>query len=151
MFKGIKRFILKLKKLYIWNKLLLDDFDWDHSYLLKIIQLKLEMMEPVIRDGYALNSDKTADEIKKALEYLNLLIEDDFTRHQNELDNKFGKNEFIKLPNGNFTIERSGVTEQNKEEFRKEFNDALDADFIEKEVIKRKFLLLLKNYENWWD
>jgi hypothetical protein len=136
--------------MYKWNKLLWNDYDWDYVYLLEIMKFKLDLMEPVIRAGYAENSEKTADEIKKTSELLNLLIKDDFNENYNKLTEKYGEHEFVEI--GERTgFQRVYVTDANKDEFWLDFNEASRLDKIEKKKVQNEFFKMFKKYENWWD
>jgi len=149
---SIKRFYKKLKNALDWFWFIFkDDYNWDYSYLLKIIKFKLEKMEPEIRAGYALNADKTADEIKKTVELLELLIEDDFMKHWSALDDKYGHYTFANLPNGNTSLERPYVNKYNQNQYELDKEQAFEADAKEKKQVQDKFFRLLRKYENWWD
>jgi hypothetical protein len=149
--KICKRFFKKLVKLWKWNKFLWNDFDFDHSYLLKVIKFKLDLMEPVIRDGYAINSEKTADEIKKTSELLELLINDNFSVHLDLLSEKYGAYDFKKFSNGFSSLNRTNVTDENKEEYWQDVKEAMRLDGINKKKVQTEFFKMLRKYENWWD
>jgi hypothetical protein len=151
LMKSIIRFYNRIKKLWGWNKLLWKDYDWDYSYLLRIMRYKLELMEPSIRNGYAISADKTADEIKKTIELLDLLIEDDFLENTKKLDDIYGNYSFIKLDNGNTSLERSGVTPENEEEYKAQWKEANRLDDLAKKKVQNDFFRQLKKYEKWWD
>jgi hypothetical protein len=147
---SIKRFFKRLIKLYKWNKLLWNDYDWDYVYLLEIMKFKLDLMEPVIRFGYSENSEKTADEIKKTSELLHLLIKDDFNKNYNKLTEKYGEYDFTLI--GEMTgFQRVNVTDENKEEFKLDFKEATRLDNLEKKRVQNEFFKMFKKYENWWD
>jgi hypothetical protein len=148
--KSIKRFFKRLIKLYKWNKILWNEYDWDYVYLLGIMKFKLDLMEPVIRAGYAENAEKTADEIKKTSELLQLLIDDNFNKNYNKLTEKYGEHDFTLI--GQMRgFQRVNVTDENKEEFQLDFKEANRLDNLEKKRVQNEFFKMFKKYENWWD
>jgi hypothetical protein len=147
---SIKRFFKKLIKLYKWNKLLWNEHDWDYVYLLQIMKFKLDLMEPVIRAGYAENSEKTADEIKKTSELLQLLIDDNFNKNYNKLTEKYGDYDFTDIGEMR-SFKRAFVTDENKDEFLTDFYEAKRLDNLEKKQVQNEFFKMFKKYENWWD
>ena len=145
------KFFNKLMKMYKWIKFLWNDFDFDYVYLLKIIKFKLEMMEPVIRNGYAESADATADEIKKTIELLELLIKDDFSENWSKLEKVYGVYSFENLKNGFTTINRTLVTAENREQCEMDTLEAQRLDEINKNKVKKALFRQLLKYENWWD
>jgi len=58
----------------VWN-----DRDWDFNYCFRLLKKKLECMENYTRQyGYHEDSVRDADNIKKCIELINKLIEDDY-------------------------------------------------------------------------
>ena len=145
------KFIKKLIKLYKWNRLLWNDYDFDYVYLLKIIRFKMELMEPIIREGYSIDADKTADSILKSINLLKILEEEDFHKHMDKLDAVYGSYTFTKLPNGNSKLDRALITEENKEAYAEDMKQAMLADKKDRDKTKREFINSLKVYDTWWD
>jgi hypothetical protein len=108
-------------------------------------------MEPVIRDGYSLNSDKTADEIKKTSELLELLINDDFSVYHDLLSEKYGEYDFNQFANGFSSLTRTNITKENQEEYWSDVKEALRLDALEKKKVQTEFFKMFRKYENWWD
>jgi len=58
------RVIEKIKNLISWFPVIWNDFDWDYQSIYRILEHKLSRMENVIRGGYAVDAEATADKIK---------------------------------------------------------------------------------------
>jgi hypothetical protein len=72
----------------IWN-----DRDWDFNYFFYLLKKKLECMEAYIRRyGNHEDSEQDADNIKKCIELINKLIEDDYINkprnYRNEIERR---------------------------------------------------------------
>lgn len=144
----IKNKFHKIFKIIQWAKFVWeeDDYDFDYVYLLKVMKHKLKMMEPVIRDGYAENSEETANEILQTIVYLDLLIEDNFSHNWEKLTEKYGD---FNITNNEFL--REGINKDNEEQYHLDAREAHNLDNLYKEQIKKALFKKLAGYESWWD
>lgn len=157
-FKRLFRFT---KKLYLYGKLLWDDFEFDYIYLLKIMQLKMRLMSEHMSDrGNTVSSPQKAKELKLCVDLIDRIIYCDYGKiERDKLDEKYGKSiwketkiegtDFYKLdiyrekaPKG------TPAYEQAEKEERKVFENAerqkrQDLDYL--------FDTMKKRIEGWWD
>lgn len=88
---AIEEMTYKIKRLYKWNKLLYNNYDWDAIYLIEIIICKLELMELAFIDGHLEGSDKHAKEIRETIEIGKLILEsEEYTGEQENIDKFYG-------------------------------------------------------------
>ena len=109
----LRQLIKFLKKLPRWLKFLWkDDCDWDYYSLLKVMKLKLENMEKFFRSNKAMtvSAVKHADEMHRAIELLDMLIENDLMSE--EFDEYFKKYPPIRLWDTNLNREDDLYQEQ---------------------------------------
>ena len=68
-----------IKSLFIWFKVIWNDRSWDWVFIFYILRKKLELMEHTFRvHGHAVDSEKTAHEIKICKLLLDRLIKADY-------------------------------------------------------------------------
>lgn len=68
-----------IKKVFIYGKFARHDYDFDYNSLLRLISLKLELMEKTFKEnGFTTSSKKHAKQMAKANKHLKRLIEDDY-------------------------------------------------------------------------
>jgi hypothetical protein len=92
----------------VWNALtwlpfLYDDFDWDHTYLWKVMRYKIERMRKCQEQGRHLDWKKVADEMHVAELILSRLIDDTYVRDEwEEHFKKYGSiwDRRVKQPDG---------------------------------------------------
>ncbi|MHA1700683.1 MAG: hypothetical protein ACTSWK_00270 [Promethearchaeota archaeon] len=161
----IKTFFRSIKygieNLIIWTSVIWKDRNWDHWYLYKILQFKLIQMEKLHRKyGHAVNSIKTADQIKICINLLKRLIEDDY-------DESIFKNHNKKWGEAHFNwdeckdrkdcrslrITRDNVkTDKEIKQERKEFNRLCKHEAkLRKQDNDYLFKLMNKYIQGWWD
>lgn len=88
---AIEEMIYKIKRLYKWNKLLYNNYDWDAVYLIEVIICKLELMEVAFRDGDLVGSSKHAEEIRETIEIGKLILDsEEYTDEQENIDKFYG-------------------------------------------------------------
>lgn len=72
------RFIERLERIIDWIPELWKLYDFDYSGIYRVLRKQLQRMEPVIRNGYALRAESTADQIHFAIALLDRLIACDY-------------------------------------------------------------------------
>lgn len=155
MFRKIKYFLLDLRhgieNIVTWFPLIWRDRDWDHYFLLKIMNKKFERMEILHREhSYSVCSDRTAKELKIAKLLTKRLMESKY--HCNAIapvEKKYGE---LKIK---FCISRNGyktmIFEDTPEE-RKARGKARDhSNSMEKQDIAFLCNLIRKKLLYWWD
>ena len=147
MFKTIKNVIK-------WWPILKEDQDWDYSYLLKVIEFKLNNMATFFEsDGaWTEGASDMAKEMRLCAHHLNRLIEDNFFDFDS-LDEKWGKWNWDTSKEGAFSIKRPNViTDEDEIEFDKDIRKAFADEAESKQQTLNNFCQLLKDkIWNWWD
>jgi len=161
-------FYRRVKNVLRWLPTIWKDRDWDDSYITEILIKKLEFTRDFYLSGkaYSAEAEKVADEIKEAIDRLHM-TRDSWEFYEDlaieQLEQKWGKTAFSFEPyendeNGNvLTYEmKSNIekvnTEEEEEQYRKEFGKALDA--ARKQYMKDKkdaYKFIAKNIDKWWD
>ena len=68
----------RIKRIIDWIPTLWKLYDFDYSSIYRVLRKQLQRMEPVIRDGYALRAEDTADQIHFTILLLDRLIACDY-------------------------------------------------------------------------
>jgi hypothetical protein len=150
----------KIKRLIDWLPVIWNDYDWDYHALYVIMRKKLSRMEPAIRDGCAITSESTADDIHFAVMLLDRLIACDYLTnalipHKRE----WGElGEMILGEEENGLVEWLGSnwefadTEEKRLQAEEQFRIAgKNSDWSEERDKEMLFDYLAKNIRNWWD
>jgi hypothetical protein len=154
------RIIRRIKRVIDWFPVIWKDYDWDYHSFYVIMRKKLSRMEPAIRDGYALNSEKTADDICFAIMLLDRLIACDYL--ENALiphKRKWGElGEMITKETDDGMLEWLGNhwekadTEEKRLLAEEEFRLAgRHSDWIEERDKNLLFEYISKHINRWWD
>jgi len=160
----IKRFFRKCKNVIRWFPTIWKDEDWDSSYVTEILIKKLEHKRDFFSSGkippYSSQAKKTATQLQIAINLLHM-TKDSWEFYEceimEELDARWGKGVLRFEPLGNGTselhIDYDGVkTEENKEQYNKEFREGMKR--ARKEYMKDKrmaFKYIADNIDTWWD
>ena len=161
-------FYRRVKNVLRWLPTIWKDRDWDDSYITEILIKKLEFTRDFYLSGkaYSAEAEKVADEIKEAINRLHMTRDswefyEDLAMEQ--LEQKWGKTTFDFVPykhdeDGNvLTYEIKSETEnvetdEDEEQYRKEFRKTLDD--ARKQYMKDKikaYKFIAKNIDKWWD
>jgi hypothetical protein len=161
-------FYRRVKNVLRWLPTIWKDRDWDDSYITEILIKKLEFTRDFYLSGkaYSAEAEKVADEIKEAIDRLHMTRDswefyEDLAMEQ--LEQKWGKTTFDFVPhkhdeNGNvLSYEMKSETEnvetdEDEEQYRKEFRETLDE--ARKQYMKDKikaYKFIAKNIDKWWD
>jgi hypothetical protein len=151
----LRYFLLDIKygieNIFIWFPIIWRDRDWDHYYLLKIMNKKFERMEKLHREySYAVCSDRTAKELKIAKLLTKRLMESKYycnaiapvEQKYGELKVTFGTSE-----KGNRTM----VFEEPPEERKARLKARDHSNNMEKQDITFLCNLIRKKLLYWWD
>jgi hypothetical protein len=149
----ISKFLEGIKNLWKWRKIIWNDRDWDHYYLLKIVEFKLSNMSKNIRQyGIGESAEQIADELYRASTLTRILLEDNvFNESDEKLSAKYGEITITKLPNGGYTLIREREKDFTEDELRKDTLTYYAEDNRNRKFIEKKLFRLLKNYREWWD
>ena len=159
-------FYRRVKNVLRWLPTIWKDRDWDNSYITEILIKKLEFTRDFYLSGkaYSAEAEKVADEIKEAIDRLHMTRDswefyEDLAMEQ--LEQKWGKTTFDFVPYkydeyGNILlyemeseIEKVN-TEEEEEQYRKEFRKTLDE--ARKQYRKDKkdaYKFIAKNIDKW--
>ena len=157
-------FYRRVKNVLRWLPTIWKDRDWDNSYITEILIKKLEFTRDFYLSGkaYSAEAEKVADEIKEAIVLLHMTRDswefyEDLAMEQ--LEQKWGKTifEFVPLEDRPGITEMKSKTEkvnteEEKEQYRKEFRKTLDE--ARKQYMKDKikaYKFIAKNIDKWWD
>jgi len=157
-------FYRRIKNVLRWLPIIWKDRDWDDSYITEILIKKLEFTRDFYLSGkaYSAEADKVADEIKEAIDRLHM-TRDSWEFYEDlaieQLEQKWGKTtfEFVPLEDRPGLTEMKSKTEkvsteEEEEQYRKEFRKTLDA--ARKQYMKDKkdaYKFIAKNIDKWWD
>jgi len=157
-FRSIKYGIENLIK---WFPVIWQDRDWDHWFIYKIFQFKLQQVEKLQRKyGNSTNSKKYAYQIKVAVLLLNRLIKDEYL--ENVLkphEKKWGESEMIFTPiKGNeeyttldFKVEKANTEEEKEQEHKERMILYKHSDYLKQQDLDILFKHMRKYIEGWWD
>jgi hypothetical protein len=153
--------INRLKRLVDWIPVIWNDYDYDYSSLYVIMRKKLSRMEDAIRNGWAVDSEATADKIHFAVMLLDRLIACNYL--ENALiphKRRWGDmGEMILEPTSNPRLEEwkgnqweGARTEKERLEAEEEFRIAgRHSDWVEERDKNLLFEHISKHIRSWWD
>jgi hypothetical protein len=163
-----KDFYRRVKNVLRWLPTIWKDRDWDDGYITEILIKKLEFTRDFYLSdkAYSAEAEKVANEIQEAIDRLHMtrnsweFYEDPAME---QLEQKWGKTAFSFEPyeydeNGEvLTYEMKSNTEkvntdEDEEQYRKEFKETLDK--ARKQYMKDKikaYKFIAKNIDKWWD
>jgi hypothetical protein len=157
----IKYKIRGIKNIFIWTPILIEDRQWDHTFVLMILKKKFELMEKYfLKYGHHVGSNKDAKNIRFAINLLDKLIKDDymenaFIPHKKKYGE--GKMIFKNIPNSKSSellIEYDVKTNtlKEKEQERQLFlKCSKQEDYLRKQDLEILFKHLHKHLFSWWD
>ena len=150
-----------IKNLIKWFPFIWNDRDWDYCYWIEMNYQKLKSMEYNIRhNSYHVGSDKTADNIRKAMLALKRLREDDYLHNAMIFhDKKWGKSDFRFEPcndgTGCSTMEidvENATTEKLKEQESNERRRCYrHSEYMKKQDLEYATKIINKYLFHWWD
>lgn len=75
-----KEYLRRIKRIfqYAWYVIRRADHDWEYSFLLELMMMKMGWMEKTIRNGHLANREKYADSLKVARLLLKRIFEDNY-------------------------------------------------------------------------
>lgn len=128
--RKIKQFFRNLYRVFIWIPVIWRDRNWDHCFLLKILEFKLKQMEDYFREhGVSKDHNKQARECHTAIALIHRMETEIYT----------------------FMFEERGrrcpphlMTKQWKNEFDY-------TDYMYTQDIKYLGIILQKHLRGWWD
>jgi hypothetical protein len=142
-----------------WIPTLWKDRNWDQYFIFTILKKKLELTEPVLRNGHCVDGNKRADEVHLCINLIDRILKDDY--HENAFknhDKKWGELDFSfrKHTDGKHCIldmTRQNIkTEKDKELERQESNRLYKhASNMQKQDIEYLFKIMSKHILGWWD
>ena len=143
----ISDFFDNIKRIVCWIPKIWKDRDWDYAYLYEIIEYKLSRMEDCIRNGYSIDSEKVAKNIKICRELLKRLA-------KNEYKHEFISEYFDKYPldienfNESINNRQDKITELDKKKYKWAHEDE---EYRRKYDIEYLFYIMKKHHRQWWD
>jgi len=159
IYYSIKRFFTSIKRSYDFAKIGWSNYDYDYAYLLDLMRFKLERMEKEILNGYAEPDKKTNQSIRICIKLLKKIAHRDYHYFTELHYSKWGNPELISSNHSNsewvygLTIEhKNAVTDEQKEQQRKEFLEAYQKDAQQEERdIRLLFAIMAKYHRRWWN
>lgn len=150
---------------WYWN-VLRHDFDWDHSYIWRVLEYKLKRVLIALEEGHLYQDEQRIKGLKECIKILDRLINKDFESYfepaYDPHDKKWGKMKTWTTPNKDATGKvtthtwHSGrpkaKTSKQKEQERKEFLAAgKKEDDLRNADRKRLYELMYEHEMYWWD
>lgn len=135
------------KNLIRWFPVIWNDRDWDHVYLYEILQFKLKGMEKLHRKwGHAVNSKRTANEIKLCILLLDRLIKDKYLNNVlKPHEKKWGDD------NDLFFNNKTSWTKLEEQELKERRRLYKHSDYLLIQDIDMLFKTMNKHITGWWD
>jgi hypothetical protein len=158
-YKKVKRFYYRLKKWIEWRPILWENYDFDAHTIYQLLRYKLERIYRCLENGHAIQEERDMKALRLAIKLAKRLeagnYEDSFyDRH----DKKWGelKTWFEPIPGSTNSYWRSSrpnaVTEQEKEQERKETRELYEAAQSKEAREKRWLFAIISKYDKvWWD
>ena len=151
--------INKIKRMIDWFPVIWKDYDYDYHSLYVVMQKKLTRLEAGIRDGWAVDSEATADNIHLAVMLLDRLIECDYLeRALIPVHRKWGESDMLleDAEDGltayiGLSFEKASTEKERliaEEAFRKAGRRADAQELADKNLL---FEHLSRNIKGWWD
>jgi len=139
--------ITGVKNCYLWIKTIWIDKQWDDYYILKIMRLKLILMEKYFRKyGISTESVKDADNIKRCIVLLDRILADDYSELAfAEYNRKY------KINTDDFdlaSITKPIVDPKQQADFKSAIQIELD---MKENDFNELFQILRENIQSWWD
>ena len=153
----------RITRIIDWLPVLWRDVDYDATSVYPFLQKKLERLEPIIRNGHAVSSEKSADEIKVAIHLLRRVNSRDYVTNACWwVDQKWG--DFVKHTTKEEHIEGLGSVYICKEipaypmpeaEFKQAIKQQrkahLHSRYMEKQDEAYFWKHFIRHYKRWWD
>lgn len=146
------------KKIKEYAKILKDDFDWDYSYIIKLLLYKLKRTrECLVRNNVGPDTQKIEKQIKEVEFLLNKFMEDKYDDfYLKDFYKMYGDLELIEgekvnggvLVTTKFERETPEISDAIHKMYRKIRNKS---DKAKQKDLTKAFYLLGKNIQNWWD
>ncbi len=152
----------RLRRSISWAIFMYNNYDFDHSYMYKVIHKKLTAMAASMKDSHIVEGERisTLDNMYNALHCLDDLIDDDFARKEHDDHEKeYGPLEFQFEEIGkkkaysklNFKRDKT-LTKARKKQEKLDFYQIGELEYKRKlQTKKQLFTLMDKHIEEWWD
>jgi hypothetical protein len=132
---------------YLWIKTIWVDKQWDDYFFLKIMKLKLTLMEKYFRHhGMSTESVKDADNIKRCITLLDRILNDNYSEEAfAEYNRKY------KINNDDFdlaSITKPIVDPTQQADFKSAIQ--IETDMKENDF-NELFKIIRENIQSWWD
>jgi len=142
---------------FLWN----DHYDWDYSYVLALLEFKLQRMYKFFSSAKNVSMVEEQrlqilSEIDETLKAFKVIGESDYAKDEWATHYaKWGEIEFVEVPDkpGIYEMTHKNIkTQEEKEQEIKEVRKVLDVWYLaEERAYHTIFALLAKNLRNWWD
>lgn len=160
----IRSFIRKLKRAAAYAIQGYNSYDWDYSYLFKLIEFKIKRIELEIINGHAIPDKQTLQSLRLCLKLLKRINNSEYHYFLDIHNAKWGESEWVfhrkeedgtEIPNGCSRLEiikRNANTPEEKAQEREEFQIAFRLDDAQEARDKRLLFRIMEKYHQlWWD
>lgn len=156
-FKRTYRFIIKLFK---YGKLLWYDYEFDYVYLLRVMQLKFNLMaEHFERDGHLMCSERRAEELRLCANLIERIVQNDYselplsklTEMYGEIKWEFTPTEHPSASRLHIFRERAKEGTPEYEDEKKKFKKIMEAADAQKQRDIDYLCDTMKKLQQWWD
>lgn len=137
-----------------WFPVIWRDRDWDHNYLMLMIEKKLDSMSK-LHDRYSRreNTEEIVRQLKLASKLAGKIASEDYVNEAfGDKLNLRDKNEMVFIPldvgSGMSKLEFTGLTDDERKELLRLHN--LEDELLERDI-EILFDLMKNNLRNWWD
>lgn len=159
IYYSIKRFFTSIKRSYDFAKIGWSNYDYDYAYLLDLMRFKLERIEKEILNGYGEPDKRTNQSIRICIKLLKKIAHKDYQYFTELHYAKWGDPELTSHTHPDskglyrVTIEhKNAVTDEQKEQQKKEFLEAYKKDQKQEERDTRLlFAIMAKYHRRWWN
>jgi hypothetical protein len=142
----IKRFIRKIRNIFLWLPILWRDEQWDGTYVFRILDFKFKLMEEnFINDAYVADAKKCAREIHICRLLCKRLIDCEYEEMLGLIHHSIDFDDFIqRLNSGQKTITCSRLGYGGKRWMMYE-------DYMIQQDLDLLFKIMNKHINCWWD
>ena len=152
VYRAYKNSKYGIRNLIKWFPVIWRDRDWDEFYLLKLLSFKFKNMSDLhLKYGVSENSKEIAKHLKELSELANRIAEQDYTveafGNKKYLVDKH-KMEFTKLDNGNYAVEFTGLTDEERKEMLNLHR--LEGVLLERDI-EKLFTIMKNDIRLWWN
>ena len=147
-------FLLGIKNIFIWFKIIWNDRQWDSYFLFILMQHKLALMQKYFEtNAHYIGADKNVKNIKICKNLLKRLADDNYCKNVFLFhDEKWGEANIIFKDNTIIVNRKNCLTEDDKKKEKKEAINLCNREMLLiDQDLNLLFTVMRKQIKHWWD